>query len=232
MLTIIIPVFNEIKTIEEIINLTNEINFIDTQIILVDDGSTDGTTELIKTYLFKKVNKVIYHKRNSGKGTAIKSAQTFINGEFVIIQDADLEYNPKDYQKLLIPLLNKEYDVTYGSRVLGKQRYKLKNFTSTFRIFANHMLTILSNKINNQNLTDAHTCYKVFKSNIFKKINLEEKGFAFCPEVTTKLSNMRVAIKEIPISYNGRDYKNGKKIKFKDAIEAVFALLKYKYLKK
>ena len=232
MLTIIIPVFNEINTIEKILDEVNKINFIKTQIILIDDFSTDGTRELIRSKLYKKVNKVIYSEKNFGKGYSIKSAQKFIEGKFTIIQDADLEYSPKDYKKLLEPLYKQDIEVVYGSRVLGKKRYHLKNFSSVFRIFANHVLTIFSNLINNQNLTDAHTCYKVFRSNLFKQLHLEEKGFAFCPEVTTKLSNMNIKIIEVPISYNGRDYKSGKKIKFKDALEAIFVLLKYKLFKK
>ena len=232
MLTIIIPAFNEINTIEKILDEVNKINFIKTQIILIDDFSTDGTRELIRSKLYKKVNKVIYSEKNFGKGYSIKLAQKFIEGKFTIIQDADLEYSPKDYKKLLEPLYKQGIDVVYGSRVLGKKRYHLKNFTSVFRIFANHALTIFSNFINNQNLTDAHTCYKVFRSNLFKQLHLEEKGFAFCPEVTTKLSNMKYQIKEVPISYNGRNFKDGKKIKFKDALEAIFVLLKYKLFKK
>ena len=232
MLTIIIPVFNEINTIEKIINKVQAENFISKQIILVDDASTDGTKELIENKLQKMVTKVIYHQHNMGKGSAIRSAQNIVEGDYVIIQDADLEYNPEDYSKLLKPIIEGSFSVVYGSRVLGKNRYQLTNFTSIFRIFANHLLTIFSNLINNQNLSDAHTCYKVFKSNVFKQLDLEEKGFAFCPEVTTKLSNMKYQIKEVPISYNGRSFKDGKKIKFKDALEAIFVLLKYKLLKK
>ena len=232
MLTIIIPVFNEINTIEEIINKVLAEKFISKEIILVDDGSTDGTKELIENKLYKLVTKVIYHQQNMGKGYAIRSAQKVVEGEYVIIQDADLEYNPKDYSQLLKPIIDGDYSVVYGSRVLGKNRYQLKNFTSIFRIFANHFLTTLSNIINQQKLTDAHTCYKVFSSDIFKKIVLKENGFSFCPEITTKISNMKIEIEEIPISYNGRNYKSGKKIKFKDAIEALITLIKYKFFSK
>lgn len=232
MLTIIIPVLNEVNTIEKIIEQINETDFISKQIIVVDDYSTDGTRDLIKKKIFNKVDKVIYHNKNFGKGYAIRSAQKYITGEYVVIQDADLEYNPRDYKILLETMIKKKADVIYGSRVLGKNRYKLKNFTSVFRIFANHCLTIFSNIINRQNLTDAHTCYKMFKSSIFKKIILKEKGFSFCPEVTTKLSNMNIEIIEAPISYNGREYKDGKKIKFKDALIAIYSLLKYNYFSK
>ena len=232
MLTIIIPVFDEINTIEKIIDKVLKVDFISKQIILVDDASTDGTRNLIENKLYKKVAKVIYHKKNMGKGYAIKSAQEYIKGNYVIIQDADLEYDPSDYVKLLKPIISGESNVVYGSRVLGKSRYQLNNFTSAFRIFGNHILTILSNLINHQKLTDAHTCYKVFNSSIFKKINLEESGFSFCPEVTTKVSNMNINIIEVPISYNGRNYKDGKKIKLSDAIQAIITLIKYKFFKK
>ena len=232
MLTIIIPAFNEINTIEEIITRVNKIDFIPIEIILVDDHSTDGSRDLIKKKLYKKVTRVIYQSKNLGKGFAIKAAQKFVNGDIVIIQDADLEYNPKDYEKMVRLIIDNKAEVVYGSRVLGKNRYTSNNFTSVFRIFGNHILTIISNIINKQNLTDAHTCYKLFKSDIFKKINLEEKGFSFCPEITTKISNMKIDIIETPISYEGRNYKNGKKIRFKDAIEAIKTLIKYKFLKK
>jgi Glycosyltransferases, probably involved in cell wall biogenesis len=167
MLTIIIPVYNEINTIEKILDKIDQINFISKEIILVDDCSSDGTKTLIERKLFKRVSKVIYHNTNNGKGSAIKSAQNFINGKYVIIQDADLEYDPWDYQYLLKPLIDEKFDVVYGSRVLGKSRYKLKNFTSISRIFGNHILTIISNLINKQNLTDAHTCYKAFTAKVF-----------------------------------------------------------------
>ena len=232
MLTIIIPVYNEINTIEKILDKIDQINFISKEIILVDDCSSDGTKTLIERKLFKRVSKVIYHNTNNGKGSAIKSAQNFINGKYVIIQDADLEYDPWDYQYLLKPLIDEKFDVVYGSRVLGKSRYKLKNFTSISRIFGNHILTIISNLINKQNLTDAHTCYKAFTTKVFKNIKLEENGFSFCPEITTKVSNLNIDIFEVPISYNGRDYKSGKKIKLTDAVDALVALIKYKFLKK
>ena len=146
----------------------------------------------------------------------------------MIIQDADMEYDPKDYFKLIKPIKDKKFQVVYGSRVLGKKRYNSKKFISKFRIFANHMLTIFSNIINNQSLTDAHTCYKVFESKLFKKIDLESKDFAFCPEVTTKISKLNEKIFEAPISYRGRTAEEGKKIKFYDAFRAFMIILKYK----
>ena len=228
-LSILIPVYNEIRTIEKIIQKVKEQEIKKIQIIVVDDGSTDGTKEFLKKSLYKKVDKIIYHKKNKGKGAAIRSAQKKIIGDIVIIQDADLEYHPKDYKKLIEPIILGHASVVYGSRVLKKKRYNSKSFISLYRIFFNHMLTILSNILNNQKLTDAHTCYKVFDSKLFKQINLQENGFAFCPEITTKISNLNIDIIELPIAYKGRSYKQGKKISYKDGVEAIISIIKYKY---
>ena len=229
MLSIIIPVFNEKNTIEKIIHKVNEIDFIKKEIVIVDDGSNDGTKDILRNRISTKVNKVIYHEINLGKGAAIRTGRKYITGNYTIIQDADLEYDPKDYKKLLEPFKNESVNVVYGSRVLGKKRYYNNNFSSTVRVFFNHMLTILSNLLNNQNLSDAHTCYKVFRTNIFKSIELKENGFSFCPEVTTKLSRLDEKIVEVEISYTGRTYSQGKKIKFLDGIFAIITLFKYRF---
>ena len=227
-LSIIIPVYNEKNTIEKLLNKIHKLVNIKKEIIVVDDASNDGTKEiLIKNK--KKINKLISHKKNIGKGGAIKSAKRIIKGNVVIIQDADLEYDPEDYNKLLRQIM-KGHDVVYGSRVLGHSRYSAKNFSSIRRIFYNHVLTILSNILNNQNLTDAHTCYKMFNVSIFKKIKLKENDFSFCPEITTKVGLLKLSIKEVPIKYYGRDYSEGKKIKFTDGVKAVIALFKYRFL--
>ena len=229
-LSIIIPLYNESKTIVKLIQAIEQQEFIQKQIIVVNDCSLDNSYEIVKKIHFKSEHKLLHHNKNKGKGACIKTAKKFVTGDIVIIQDADLEYDPKDYKNLITPIIENKVNVVYGSRVLGQQRYKNKNFTSVIRVFFNHFLTILSNIINNQKLTDAHTCYKVFKSNIFKDINLNEKGFAFCPEVTTKLSNMKYKITEIPISYNGRTYGEGKKITSFDGIVALYCLIKYKLI--
>jgi len=229
-LTVIIPVYNEKKTILKIIKKIKNLKKISKQIIVVDDNSIDGTREI----LLKNKNKIdllLLHKKNQGKGAAIQTAQKYVTGTHVIIQDADLEYEPTDYKNLLKPFKKKNISVVYGSRVLQKKRYKLKSFSSLERIFYNHVLTIMSNIINDQRLTDAHTCYKVFKSDLFKSIKLEENGFAFCPEITTKISNLNINIHEVPISYRGRDYSEGKKITYFDGIKAVYALFNYKFIK-
>ncbi len=234
-LTIIIPCYNEKKTIIEIINQIKKLKRIKKQIILIDDGSNDGTKQLIKTKLQNKVDKIIFHKFNKGKGAAIISSIKYIKGNLVIIQDADLEYNPKDYVKLIKPFSNNKTKVVYGSRVLGRKKniniFNLNDFSKNFRIFGNFILTKISNFINNQSLTDVHTCYKIFRKDIFLKLKIAEKDFSFCPEVTTKLSKFSYQIIEIPIDYKGRDIKDGKKIRFTDAIRALNTIIKYKYFK-
>ena len=228
ILTIIIPVYNEIKTIKQIIEKIISINDIEKQIILVDDCSSDGTSDLIKKELSILVNKVIFHEKNLGKGAAIISAMRHIEGDIVIIQDADLEYDPNDYKSIIDPIIQHKAEIVYGSRVLGKLRYSQGNFTSNFRVFCNHLLTIITNILYNQKLTDAHTCYKAFKKNIFLDIDLKEKDFAFCPEVTAKVSKKGFKIFEVPINYFGRTYDQGKKISFLDGFRAIIVLLKYR----
>lgn len=232
IITIIVPCYNEIKTIGLIIDKINKLHDLNKQIIVVDDFSNDGTREYVKNQLIHKIDRLILHNQNLGKGAAIKSAQNYVKGDIVIIQDADLEYFPEDYYDLIDPIINNNYKVVYGSRVLKKKRYFEKNFTSIYRILANHILTIISNIINNQNLTDAHTCYKVFESSIFKQLILEENDFSFCPEVTTKISRMNIKIYEVPIKYAGRNYSEGKKINFLDGIKAILVLFKYRFFKK
>lgn len=230
LISIIIPCFNEINTLEKIVKkVLKQKNIKKKEIIIVDDGSNDGTQELIKKKLFKLVDKVIFHKNNKGKGAAIITGIKNTTGDIILIQDADLEYDPSDYHSLVNPIINKEALVVYGSRVLYKKRYQSKEFISIYRVFFNHLLTIISNVINNQNLTDAHTGYKVFSSSVVKKLNLNENDFAFCPEVNTKLANLSIKINEVPISYNGRSYKEGKKIGFKDGFRAIYVILKYKF---
>tara|TARA_A100001388_G_scaffold277537_1_gene269320 strand:+ start:908 stop:1624 length:717 start_codon:yes stop_codon:yes gene_type:complete len=229
-LTIIIPCYNEEKTIKIILEKIENLNNIKKQIIVVDDFSKDNSKKIIENFKFKSENKLIFHSQNKGKGSCIISSKPYITGDIVLIQDADLEYNPMNYYELLKPILSKETNVVYGSRVLGKKRYLKNSYSKKYLILANHFLTIFSNIINKQTLTDAHTCYKVINTDTFNRIILKEKGFAFCPEVTTKLSNLGEKIVEVPIDYNGRNYKEGKKIKLIDGIEAIVSILKYKYL--
>ncbi len=229
-LNVIIPVFNEKKTILKLYRKVQKIKGYKKKIIIVDDGSTDGSSEKIKKKILSRNVKIFFHKKNLGKGAAIKTASKSLNGDIVIIQDSDLEYNPNDYHKLLKPFKNKKIQVVYGSRVLNKNRYSFKfSLATNFRVFGNYILTSFSNFINRQKLTDAHTCYKVFRINVFKKLNLKENDFAFCPEVTTKLSNKKIKIFEVPISYKGRGYREGKKIGIYDAIRVITVILKNKF---
>ncbi len=230
-LSVIIPVYNELKTIEELILKVKSVN-LNLQIIVVDDLSNDGTREILKKKCTSYIDELILHDQNLGKGAAIKSAQKKINGDYVIIQDADLEYDPKDYEKMINQINGQNLKALYGSRVLNKSLFEnLQNFSHIIRILGNIFLTKFSNFINNQNLTDAHTCYKMFNAELFKNINLLENGFSFCPEITTKLSKMNIEIKEIEINYNGRSYDEGKKIKAIDGLYAILTILKYKFFK-
>ena len=227
-ITILIPVYNEQKTL---LKLLKKVNFLKVEhgaeIIVINDGSIDNSKKIIEENE-AYYDRFISYEKNKGKGFAIKLAQKKIKEKYTIIQDADLEYDPKDYVKIIETLKKKKYKIVYGSRVLGINRYSNNNFTSNIRVLANHILTIISNIINSQHLTDAHTCYKAFDTKIFKKIKLKEDGFSFCPEVTTKISNLKLKIFEVKISYRGRTYKEGKKISFIDGFRALKTLLKYK----
>ena len=227
-LTIIIPVYNEIKTIEKLIKKILKIN-IKKQLIIVDDGSSDGTEQILKKYK-NRIDKLIFHKKNRGKGAAIKSGQKYVRGKYIGIQDADLEYDPRDLKKIVNEMSKKNIKVMYGSRVLKKNKFKnTQNFTHIVRIWGNVFLTKASNFLNRQKLTDAHTCYKVFDSRIFRKNKLKEKGFSFCPEITTKISMLNINIEEFPINYIGRTYEQGKKITAFDGLDALYVLVKYRY---
>jgi len=226
LLSIIIPCFNEKNNIEKIIKKILQIKKIKKQIIVVDDKSTDGSVKKILKFK-KRIDKIFVHKKNKGKGACIKTAKKYIKGDIVIIQDADLEYYPSDYYKLIRPIINKKSKVVYGSRVLGKSKKQLKvNFYNPdIRVLGNYILTKISNFLNDQNLTDAHTCYKVFDAKLFKSLHLKENDFAFCPEITSLISKKKIKILELPIKYKGRSIEDGKKIRFLDAIKALKTLL-------
>ena len=228
-LSIIIPVFNEEKTILEILkkikeSLSDENSY---EVIVVDDGSRDNSLKLLENNK-SLLNKLIINDKNKGKGYAVIKGIEASEGKYIAFQDADLEYDPKDYKKLIKPIVLGQTSVVYGSRVLKKKRYNSKSFISLYRIFFNHMLTILSNTLNNQKLTDAHTCYKVFDAKLFKNLELKEDDFAFCPEVTSKVSRLNVNIIERKISYKGRTSSEGKKIGIIDGFRAIYVLIKLK----
>jgi len=223
-LSIIIPCYNEKESLIELISLVNKSQVKEKEIILVDDGSDDGSTDLIRDYLETKVDKVVYHDKNMGKGSAIRSALKFVTGDMVIIQDADLEYDPQEYPKLMAPILEGKADVVYGSRFLGEGPHRVHLF---WHYVGNRLLTILSNMLTNLNLSDMETCYKLFKTEIIKGINLREKGFGIEPEITAKIAKTKCRIYEVGISYYGRSYKEGKKIKWKDGLKAIFVIIRY-----
>jgi glycosyltransferase involved in cell wall biosynthesis len=228
LISIIVPVFNEESFIKEILIRINNINGIKKEIIVVNDCSNDNTDKILNNECKNLYTKIINNKENMGKGYSVRQGIIHASGEIIIIQDADLEYNPDNYLTLLNPIINNEAQVVYGSRVLkGGTRTRPKTIDTKIRMFANNFLTFFSNFLNNQNLTDCHTCYKVFLSSVIKTIPLEENGFAFCPEVTAKISKLGIKIKEVPIDYFGRTHKEGKKIVFMDGLKAVYAIIKY-----
>ena len=228
-LSVIIPCFNEEKTIETVIQKVLDVGIKDIELIVVDDGSVDETSK--KLTELSKQNKIIHitHQKNLGKGAAINSAIQRISKEIVIIQDADLEYNPNDYYGLLLPFFEANADVVYGSRFLGGQKYSRIHFF--WHYLANKLLTFLCNIFTNLNMTDMETGYKLFKKDVIKSIKIEEKSFGVEPEITIKLSKKKFKFFEVPISYNGRSYEEGKKIGLKDAFIAVYCIFKYKIMR-
>ena len=230
-LSVIIPCYNEKKTIqailEKVIESLNNYKIVDYEIIIVDDSSDDGTKELLNEIKNKEKMVVFFHETNLGKGAAIQTAIQHLTGDITIIQDADLEYDPYDYNKLLLPFFETNADVVYGSRFLGGGKYTRIHFF--WHYLANKILTFFCNSLINLNLTDMETGYKVFRSSILKSITLQEKTFAFEPEITIKLSKKGCKFYEVPITYNGRSYEDGKKIGLKDAFIALKAIILYSF---
>ena len=222
--SIIIPCFNEENTIEEIINRIIEQKEIDKEIIVIDDFSSDHTRKILKEKLEDKIDKIIYNERNFGKGYSIREGIKHARGDCILIQDADLEYDPKDYKRLIKPIEKGFADVVYGSRFIGSEEKRILYF---WHMIGNKFLTILSNMFTNLNLSDMEVGYKVFRSEVLTKINLEENRFGFEPEVTAKISKMNLRIYEIGINYYGRKYSEGKKITWKDGFSAVRCILFY-----
>lgn len=228
-LSIVIPVFNEAATLREIVRRVIQVEVGgDKELILVDDGSTDGTRDLypeIQKEYGDRV-RVILHERNRGKGAALRTGFEQASGDIVLIQDADLEYDPRDYPRLLAPIVEGRADVVYGSRFVGSQAHRVLFF---WHYVGNRFLTLLSNAFTNLNLTDMETCYKVFRADVLKQIRISSDRFDFEPEITAKVARQGCRVYEVGVGYAGRDYSEGKKITWRDGIKAVAAIVRYRF---
>lgn len=225
-LSIIIPVYNEIETLDEIVSRVQSAPIdLEKEIVLIDDFSTDGSREKLKEFEDEKNIKVLYHEKNQGKGAALRTGFKNMTGQIAIIQDADLEYDPAEYPVVLGPILDGKADVVYGSRFLGGP-HRVLYF---WHCMGNKALTLFSNMLNNLNLTDMETCYKAFKSEVLDGINLKSNRFGFEPEFTAKIARKGVKIFEVPISYSGRSYEEGKKITWKDGISAFYCIIRFRF---
>jgi glycosyltransferase involved in cell wall biosynthesis len=223
-LSIIIPCYNEKSTIREVVDAVLAAPYEDKEIIIVDDCSKDGTKEVLLEEIEPLVHRILFHKVNQGKGAALRTGIQAATGDIVLIQDADLEYDPQEYPNLVEPILRNKADVVYGSRFMGSQPHRVLYF---WHSVGNMVLTILSNMFTNLNLTDMETCYKVFRREIIQGISIQENRFGFEPEITAKVAKLECRIFEVGISYYGRTYKEGKKIGWKDGIRAIYCIIKY-----
>lgn len=226
-LSVVIPVYNERETVLQVIAAVRKVD-LEKEIIIVDDGSSDGTRDLLATISDPTV-RVILHDRNQGKGAALRTGFAAAEGDVIIIQDADLEYDPQDYHRLLRPILEGKADVVYGSRFAGGEQHRALFF---WHMLGNKFLTLLSNMMTDLNLTDMETCYKVFRREVLQRITIEENRFGFEPEITAKIAKLRVRIYEVGISYAGRTYRDGKKIGWRDGISALRCIFKYTLLRR
>ncbi|PIQ85581.1 MAG: glycosyl transferase [Candidatus Omnitrophica bacterium CG11_big_fil_rev_8_21_14_0_20_45_26] len=227
-LSIVIPCYNEKNTIERLIRAVLAAPFPDKEIIVVDDGSADGTRDILKSTIAPLVSQVIYHEKNQGKGAALRTGFQQATGDIVLVQDADLEYDPQEYTKLVEPIVEGRADAVFGSRFIGGDSHRVVYF---WHFVGNKVVTFLSNMFTNINLTDMEACYKVFRRELLQKITIEENSFGFEPEVTAKIAKLKCRIYEVGISYAGRTYSEGKKINWQDGFWAIWCILKYNILR-
>ena len=228
-LSIVIPCYNEQHTIQDIVTAVKKSPILNKEIVIVDDCSTDGTREVLRTQIAPQVDKIIYHEVNQGKGAALRTGFKHVTGDVVVVQDADLEYDPQEYGRLLEPIELGKADVVFGSRFISDRPHRVVYF---WHRVGNYILTLTSNMFSNLNLTDMETCYKMFKREIIQSIEIEESRFGFEPEITAKVAALRCRIYEVGISYYGRTYEEGKKIGWKDGVRAMYAIVKYNLLRK
>jgi glycosyltransferase involved in cell wall biosynthesis len=228
-LSVVVPVYNEVGTVESLVEAVRAAPVPDLEIILVDDGSTDGTREVLREKVEPVVDRVLYHERNRGKGAALRTGFAAATREMVVVQDADLEYDPRELPRLVQPIVEGKADVVFGSRFAGGESHRVLYY---WHYLGNRFLTTLSNMFTNLNLTDMEVCYKAFRRDVLQRIEIEEDRFGFEPEITAKVSRLGCRIYEVGISYAGRTYGEGKKIGWRDGFRAVWCILKYNLIRR